>query len=380
MNREYLKKGWNEARIWGCFFFCMLTIFIYDYPVKLYAESVLQPTQIETGREDIVSSSSKYEFATDGNMLIPLEINGDGAVVMEMQVEKSGFINMEIHNKADGSDLPTYWTCQCTSDLRNTNTTRKFFEKGTYYIRFPENQYSIRLIYYSNASKRIKNDEYVAGYADYHHPVYYEFKSTENGYVTIQNNSIIKTDFSADVTMCDSKGDEITDTMRYHELDETIVYAVKKGKTYKFKVTSNDVGGTQFYQFHLKFTERKEASGDKRKKAVEVKYNKDASGLVFAEDSLKTADWYKITNSKKRKVKLSYSGSITSGSMVFDIYDSKGKKFASYSVVSRVGEKKQCLLVNTKDDLKLDKGTYYIRVTKSGKTASGIYTIRMSNY
>ena len=63
--------------------------------------------------------------------------------------------------------------------------------------------------------------------------------------------------------------------------------------------------------------------------------------------------------------------------MLFDVYDAKGKQYANYSVVANVGTKDEDSLDKKGSISQLPKGTYYIRVKKTRKTSSGIYTIRL---
>lgn len=340
--------------------------------------TTLHPYVMKDGRNNEMLKGTQYAFSSDGEECIPLVVPEKGAIVMNMYVEQAAFVNMEIHNVADGSDLPIFWNCPCNGANRNRNTTMRFFEAGTYYLRFPKNVYEIELLLFSNKDKTLKSGDCIAGYADYNNVAYYSYKPTKNGYITLWVNTLVDTGFSANVCLCDSKGNEITDIKRYHERDDKIVYAVKKGKTYKIKVTSNDVNVTQYYQLKINHTECTENSGTKKKKAVSVKYNKKTNGLVFAEDSTNTADWYQFNNKKERRIQLIYSGSITSGSIVFDVYDSKGNRYATFSVVAGVDESRESVLSNG-TQTKLPKGLYYVKVTKSRDTASGYYSFKFAN-
>ena len=356
-----------------CFLFLLP---MEQLPVQA-ASTVLEPYVLETADEKNQMKAKIYSFTSDGEALIPIKIPKNGSVVMKMYVENYGFINMQLYPSAATDTLPSAWSCQCTGDLGNRGTTMRYFEKGTYYIRFPANKYEISLVLYANRSQTVKSGNLISGYADYHHPVYYKYKAPKDGYITIETTSVIDTFFLPDVTLCNSKKKAITDSKRNHESSDKIVYAVKKNTTYQIKVTSNDPYGSQYYQFRMTYTERSENSGSKKSNAVSIKLGKSTSGLVFAEDKTSTEDWYKIKITKKQNVKLYYSGSITSGSMLFDVYDAKGKQYANYSVVANVGTKDEDSLDKKGSISQLPKGTYYIRVKKTRKTSSGIYTIRL---
>ena len=367
-NRRYLR--------WGLL--CLITL-ITITTISMQANILLNPHALTVGNEQDQNKATKYTFSSNGEELIPIKIPKNGSVVMQMQVENQGYVNMDIYNSATPAEgtLPRHWSCQCTGDLGNRGTTMRYFDKGTYYIQFPENKYQISLVFYANRSQTIKSGQTVAAYADYNHPVYYTYKASKNGYLTIQTSSFIDTTFLPEVTLCNSNGKAITDPKSNHEDTDTIVYAVKKNTTYKIKVTSKDPYGSQYYGFSLKVTSRNEKSGATKKKAVPLKLGTKTSGLVFAEDKASAEDWYKVTIGQKQKVTLYYSGSITSGSMLFDVFDAKGKSYASYSVVASVGTQDKDSLTNQGSGRELPKGTYYIRIKKTRKSACGIYSIQL---
>lgn len=348
--------------------------------ISAKADIILEPHILTTGDKNNQLQAKTYSFTADGKSLIPLQIPENGSVAMQMHVENGAYININMYNTSTPTDstLPTVWSCQCTGDIGNQGTTMRYFDKGTYYLRFPANTYRISLVFYANRSKTIKSGNAEVAYADYHHPVYYTYKASNNGFVTISTSSFIDTTYLPEVTLCDSKKKPITDPKCNHESTDTIVYAVKKNTTYQIKVTSKDSYGSQYYSFLLNYTARTEKSGNVKSKAVSIQLGKDTSGLVFAEDKTSSEDWYKVKISKKQKVVLYYSGSITSGSMLFDVYDAKGNPYASYSVVANVDTHEKDSLSHKGEGRELSKGTYYIRIKKTRKSASGIYTIRLA--
>ena len=358
---------------------CFMCIMFILPEEPLQARTIMEPHVLTIGDKRDQGLANKYTFSTEGNWLVPIKVPENGVVVMEMHVENQGYINMDIYKTAlpTAETLPIHWSCQCTGDIGNSGTTTRYFEKGTYYIKFPKNKYEISLNLYANRNQTLKDGKKVVAYADYHHPVYYTYKAPKNGYITIGTSSLIDTTFLPEVTLCNSKGKAITDPKSNHENTDTIVYAVKKNTTYKIKVGSKDPYGSQYYQLSLKYTARNEKSGSTKQKAVTLKLGKTTSGLVFAEDKASAEDWYKIKLTKKQKVILYYSGSITSGSMLFDVYDAKGKQCASYSVVAKVGTQDKDSLKKKGEGKELSKGTYYVRVKKTRKTASGIYSIKL---
>lgn len=371
----------NVKKTLQCLGLCLLLVISIFQTTKIpvQAKNILEPYVLTNGNENDQAKTRRYSFSTNGKELIPIRIPENGSVVMQMYTENAGYINMDIYKNANPSEgtLPLHWACQCTGDMGNCGMTMRYFDKGTYYIQFPENKYQISLVLYANRSQTVKSGQNIAAYADYNHPIYYTYKPSKNGYITIKTSSFIDTTFLPEVTLCNSKGKAITDPKSNHENTDTIVYAVKKNTTYKIKVGSKDPYGSQYYGFSLKYTSRSEKSGATKKKAVTLKLGKATSGLVFAEDKASAEDWYKVTINKKQKVTLYYSGSITSGSMLFDVFDSKGKSYASYSVVASVGTQDKDSLTKRGNGKQLPKGTYYIRIKKTRKSACGIYSIQL---
>lgn len=359
---------------------CMLGLYLMGEKTEVKAETIIKPDTLLSGTEEEQLKVESYTFSSDGNELFPFFVSEKSAVVVEMETENSGFITMEIYKKEDAGDMPEYWTCKCTAELQNTSTSSKYFEKGTYYIRFPKNRYKVRFFSYSNENKTINQNTVIVGYANYRKNVYYTYKPTKDGYVTIQSKNLYHTPFSTNITLCDSKGKEISDSLKNYELNDQSIFAVKKNKVYQFRVSFNDINGERFYQLSFQFKEQKDQGGEKKKKAFVVKYNKVAAGNIYAEDKVGKEHWYKITNSKNRKVLLSYSGCISSGSLLFDFYDSKGKKLVSKTIITPTGENGQCQVYTRNSGYKLLKGTYYVRVRKTCDTATGIYSFKLSNY
>ena len=356
-----------------------LLLFLPSCIVYVSADVQLTPHILSDGNKQDLQAVENYKFQSDGEQLIRLNIPENGALYADLCVQNAGFIVAEIYRNADASDLPSYMEAACTADHRNHGVLMHYFDKGTYYIRFPKNNYETDLLLYPHKAMTLKDKSVIAAYCDYTHENTYTFKAPENGYATICQETLVEQAGSLSAVLCNAKGSVLTEKAIFSNLQKNqITYAVKKGQTYKVKLKGLNVNDSQYYQIRLKLAKIKEKSGASQKKAVSVKFGNKVSGNVYAEESAKKADWYKITNPKKQQMILNYSGSITSGSMVLDVLDSKGRKLDSYSVISNIGEHKEDSLHNIKKGLQIPKGTYYLRVTKSQKTATGIYSFSIS--
>ena len=297
---------------------------------------------------------------------------------ISLHTERAGFIITEMYDTADASGIPVYLQAQCTADRGNTGIMTRYLSKGTYYLRFPENTYEVSVLLYPCKNQTWKSGSSVTVYNDYKHESDFTYKAPSNGYFTVSGKMLSGSIGSLCVVLCNSKGVPLTEKAVFSDLQNNkVTYAVKKGATYKLKTRGLNVNDVIYCQLGMKHTTISEKSGSTKKKAVAVKIGNKVSGTVLAEDSATKADWYKIKNPKKQQLLLNYTGSITSGSLMIDVYDAKGKKLDSYSVISNIGEKKDDLLHNKTGGTKMPEGTYYLKVTKSRKTSTGIYSFSM---
>ena len=346
---------------------------------QINAAETLTPHILSTGDTQDLREATTYKFQSDGSQLFRIVIPENGALCMELHTSEVQTVIAELYQNADMSDLPIYLPAQCSVNNGKTDTIRRYFDKGTYYIRFPKNDYEASLLLYPRKNMSIKDKSLFAAYCDYTRENTYTFKAAKNGYLSVFETSLVDNGGTVTSVLCNAKGKVLTEKAFFDNLQNNqVTYAVKKGQTYKLKIKALDTNDTQYYQLSFKHAAIKEKSGASKKKAVKIKLGQKISGSVYAEESATKADWYKITNSKKQKLILSYSGSITSGSMVFDVFDAKGNKLDSYSVISNIKEKQEASLHNKKKGLTIPKGTYYLRVTKSRKTATGIYAFTLS--
>lgn len=364
-------------------FFSIMLFVVATATGKVSAETISQNLSVHiltTGSEDDYAKIKEQSFVSDGNSLIPFTLSQSGNLYMKVFSDKPSAEPIHFYKTADASDLPTSFSCPCTegSSYSYMGISNGYLEKGTYYMQLPEGNFQVKACLYPSTSRTLKLDQWTSAFSDYNHITYFTYKPESNGYLTLYEETLIGTHSSAGITLCNSKGKSLVNNMTYDNDKDKIVYALKKGTTYKIKVYATEPNRVQFYRLKAKFTKRTEKSGSSQKKAVSVSFGKTAKGMVFAEDSISKGDWYKVTNPKKQEVKITYGGSITSGSMLLGIYRASGKKFASYAVVSHVGESTEYVITDKNGIVTLPKGTYYFKITKSRKEASGVYFFKMS--
>lgn len=159
------------------------------------------------------------------------------------------------------------------------------------------------------------------------------------------------------------------DNYYYNKFDKKATFSIpaNKGDTFVLNVLCKGTKYSVEYSVKKIKTFSKATS---RKKAPKLKKNKTVNGAIFLSDKVKDAKWYKINVKKKSKIKVTMK--LNGDGYDYDIllYNKKGKK-VSWSVDG--SDKKQ---------VKLKKGTYYIKVTKTVNSEKedfpvyGTYTLK----
>ena len=369
-----------------CIMICSLSIPLGRNVI--FAAQILTPYVLTNGSEKDYSNAAdknNYIITSDGTELYRMDIPKDGALEWDLWTQQPKQVNISLHRKADGSDIPIYANFTCTADNGNRAILRRYIPKGTYYLQFPkgQNTYHLSLLLYSSTGGSISNGSVVAAYCDA--GIYrpdssitsvdniYSYKASKTGYLTITKKNLVNESASMSLSFYDGKGRKITDISSDHDISGKIVFPVKKGKSYKIKVGILK-DGQQFYQMKFDFTSISEKSGSTKKKAAEIKLKKTTKGMIYAEESVKTQDWYKLNLTKGKKLELTVRGGVISGSMNLVLYDSKMKKIGSYTLMPMNDETYTYTIQNKK---KLSKGTYYIKVVKERKQAAGYYEFNL---
>lgn len=154
--------------------------------------------------------------------------------------------------------------------------------------------------------------------------------------------------------------------------NNTAYIGVKKGVyTIQFKSTSKEVNAT------VSFTKVKEKKGKTSKsKAAKLKRKKNAKGLFIS--NKKKAQWYKIKNTKNRKMtlvvdasKMSYGNSFSSCKLTVVFPNGK----TDWTTVYPGSIKKIRVAYGPYGTNKARKGTYYVKI-QSRKGATGYYTLK----
>lgn len=210
---------------------------------------------------------------------------------------------------------------------------------------------------------------------------YIKFKAPSSGYVVFTANNIPKNigdHLRLDLFLCNAKRKEISDT-HYNQFvlgaEESITFAIAKGKTYYLRVDSSYY---EEYQIEYKFTKVNEKTGNhKRSKAANLKKNKLVKGLLMAGE--KKADWYKVKLTKKQVLYLTVSVKSHLGINV-DVYDKNGEEVYGLDFYQPSSNNETKTLHSEKwnrKKMKLKPGTYYVKVyVNEDARGCGYYSLK----
>lgn len=241
-----------------------------------------------------------------------------------------------------------------------------YLNKGTYYLRTYGNTSSVSSLRYTayklgSSPYVLKNKKTLKVDTAYGAYQYLKYKATATGYISVStgvNDSLY-------VTLCNSSRKALTTDQWVYGAGNSSsnhrVYGVKKGQTYYVRIKSSD------NPVSVKVTQTtvKEKSGSSKKKAVSVKAKKTVKGTIQAGSS--AADWYKFKLTKAKKVTMNVKGS-SNDTLKFTVYASSGREVGSASIYGNNVSK----VLSSYG--KMSKGTYYVKVQRSTKTASGYYS------
>lgn len=371
-----MKEGFKKQLHALVLFLGLLAIMLPLLPAeRTSADTVLTPHILQDGTPEDYVSAGRYTLETDGTQLVTLYIPQDGCLQMDMMVRRYGFISVGLHKSADGSDVPTYISCVCTADKSGQDSIHQYMKKGTYYLRFPKNSYTIDLVLYVTADQTLKNGSTAVSYCTNTIFSNFSYKASGNGYIVISQHRLISTGEAYCISVYNSNGKKITDVVSDHDTEKLVYFPVKKGKKYLIKASTIGNSGEQYFRISLEYHSRTDKSGSQKTKATSIKFGKKVSGLIYAEDATSTVDWYKFSNTKSQKISITYGGYASSGVINISILNSKGKCIKNLEIDQLADN----TMVTGHIKGKLPKGTYYVKVTKSRKATAGIYSVRIQN-
>lgn len=364
-----------------------LAVMMFAMSFAVLAVDTITPTKSVTGSEK--SATKTYTFTqndkfpgqkSDQGLVIPVNISEPGALELNINVVRlDKNMTVEIYTDAQCTNRITGFFKYLTVGEVNAKGYVALSNKGTYYIRLESSVYddsvytntvNISTRLYLRGERNIKSGQTITYYRNSGSDEYlFKYKAEKTGKVTVS----FSYEHGSYLTLLNSKKKALSDeewVLSGYNFNK-FTFAVKKGVTYYFKVKSNGTSGNtaagngNLHTINVKNTAVKAKAGSSRKKAVTIKYNKTAKGLITAGD--KSAKWYKIALKKGKKPAFILQGNLT-GSVKIQIINKSGKVISS-STWS--GSKSR---YNSWGNWK--KGTYYIKVSRANSLSSGYFTIK----
>lgn len=146
-------------------------------------------------------------------------------------------------------------------------------------------------------------------------------------------------------------------------------YTLNKG-TYYVQVDTNCV----FYDIAYRFTPTKDQSGTQKSKAKAIKMNgSDVEGYFTNTEKKSKVDWYKINVTATKYIEI-FIGYYSDGNFKYELVDSNGKVVKSKVFKGEYVGAYDYTVYGT-----LNKGTYYIKITKLEATGSMSYYINVKS-
>jgi len=262
-----------------------------------------------------------------------------------------------------------------------TSKNRAFINApGTYYIciskasilKDADSEFSGIFAFVSGTGVQLKNKiKVVSAVLDDNASIYYKVRVDENSELSFE----VTSDSEGTVTLCDSKKAKLSGMTKF-KISGNAVYAVKKG-TYYIKVSAKK----GFITAQINITKASKDSGKNIKNAGILKFKKKAKQVsILVQDKNNTEYWFKFENKKNQKVCVDIQSSFTSGKLDVEILSAEQKSLGVKTLDKGISQTKRLKLHSTflSNDT-LAKGTYYIKIIKKDKKATGNVTIKVGD-
>lgn len=339
------------------------------------------PRTVEVVPIDTITDLDKYNN-TAAN-IITMDV-GQMDELMRIDVEKTGALYVYagiIEGAAAAPTIALYKDEQATqaitpidSQSGTTGITKDFaVSAGTYYLKLSRTdaattaKYELAAGNVNGEAKTLVQNKPVLGFSkNGTKSTYYKIVAGSASRLDIETILASKTG-TAYITLCNSKKTAISNQLSISG-NGSAHYAVKKG-TYYVRVST----GSGLYEMNRKMAAVSTKAGATKAQARLLSKGGNsvkAKGLMTINDTAKKIDWYKVKLTKKQSVSFQIAGDCF-GTISMEIIPAKGKLYGTNKV--SISEYKSG--AGIKSSGSWSAGTYYIKVTKSAKTASGYYEL-----
>ena len=207
--------------------------------------------------------------------------------------------------------------------------------------------------------------------AGYTGTIYHKFTVPASGILAVSGNKSYSWGTgSMNVTICNSKKKELTYSNYVNaSSDRYLTYGIKKG-TYYLKTSGNSN-----YVLACSFTKVADKGAASKSKAYSVTQKKVITGVIPMGENQSKADWFKIKVGKNKKLYFDIASSC-SGKIRFQLYGPSVKSGCTIATISKGEGNYYIGNLVTRKATKLKAGTYYVKVSRSTKSATGIYSFK----
>lgn len=341
---------------------------------------VLEPKQINTYDESL-TNVPEYNMKIGAGykeVVVPIEIPCKG--VFKMDVSATGLsqsVTVGLYSDADCKNQVGYSGYLYNVGLTDT-LEAKVVTKGTYYIKayysYDSGESDVSLLVkpyiYSGEDKTLVNKKWIGtSPIDYNEIIYHKIVVDKTGYIKVEGMTEGFANALDNVILCDSKKSVMSESqyLSSNSNENTTYFAVKKG-TYYISVKNGDA-----YKLKYTFTAVTDKGGATQAKATNIKKGSTIKGLIQATDKTTKYDWYKITLTKKQKINLDIIARANER-LAFKVIPANKNTIIFGDTFYSNRNNEEVVNFTSKDSF--NKGTYYIRVSKTSKNASGYYAIK----
>ena len=324
---------------------------------------------MEAGRFDSMDEASMYMMYGDGMYTFTQSYLRDHSDrLVELRVKEAGSLILVSFQEEDNAQMPSLLDGQKqpVGQRIPDGAVKLKAEPGTYYVRLPKDFTTVFIapfVIKDNPRKLSNEISYIqSGQGRY---TYHSFTMGKRGTADITASPIVKQKTPVVFYVQRREGGRWKNIGRkqksYFTSDTgTVVYGLKKGS---YRIAAK-AGTDQGYSLCVIKTYISAKYKTKKKKAKTLKRFREQYDLYTVTE--KASRWYRITVPKKRKkVSMEAETYMNSGKIKYIVYKKGRKKPVKSLTLS--GEKIKQF------SFKGSRGTYYVKVTKSGKNANGSY-------
>lgn len=307
-------------------------------------------------------------FIANGPM-VPIKINNTGLLQM---TTANSLTKMDITVTLYGSETDEKPLIQ--GGISKTGVlVFPITKKGTYFLKASSKDGISSDIITINKSKIVPDtnlalikNKWVTGYYNLtkKRPIYYKITLKADGVIKIKGKSK-----SSIVLYHTNKTKALSKVRRLNkESQYKTMFALKAG-SYYIKVTSDQELVSLTYNFKI----INNSSGEKLKEARNIILGSSyIKGMIPETDTVSNVQWYKYKLSKKKLIVVSMLLHAEGTNFRLEIYDNKKKPLPLGSIILKDNE--QLIL---KSPGQWNKGTYYLKITKTNNYGSGYYYLKV---